>query len=196
MPPARPSRRKPLYEPSPRRTRRFRLACDGAHGAIAAAAGKRGFAEPDVLMRWIEIVGESHAALCLPLKVIYPPRGIGATLVVRTSGARAPEVEHLTPRLLERVNRFYGYRAVTRIRIEQTSAPGFAEAQAAFAGPGNAASRADAEPTAEQVSRAAEMTADIAHDGLRDALSRMGAHILKRAAAGAACAVPDTDKED
>ena len=77
-----------------------------------------------MLLRWAEIVGEGLKDLCAPVKVTYPrDQGLAATLVVRTTGARAPEVAHLEPRIVERVNQFYGYRAIGRIKLTQTTAP-------------------------------------------------------------------------
>ena len=99
--------------------------------------------------------------------------------MVRTEGARAPEVEHLGPRIIERVNQFYGYRAIARLKVVQTTgAGGFAEEPAGFAGRPNAA---PAEPGAAETARAAELTRGIQNQALRAALTRMGAHVLARA---------------
>ena len=49
---------------------------------------------------------------------------LGATLVVRVEGARATEVEHLGPRIIERVNQFYGYRAIDRLKVTQVTGSG------------------------------------------------------------------------
>jgi hypothetical protein len=162
-----------------RRGRGFRSAGETARRRAGEAAAGFGFAEPEVLMRWSEVVGERLAGLCVPLRVSYPREtGLGATLVVRAEGARAPEVEHLGPRIVERVNQFYGYRAISRLKVTQTTAlGGFAEERAAFAAP-ERPSRS--EPDAAATARAAEMTSAIDNQGLRDALTRMGAHVLAR----------------
>jgi len=169
-----------------RRGRGFRSAAETARRRLGEAAAGHGFAEPDVLMRWPEVVGERLAGLCVPVKVNYPRNhDLGATLVVRAPGARAPEVEHLGPRIIERVNQFYGYRAIGQLKVIQTTGPGgFAEGRMRFAGPEPDAA---AEPEAAVVARAAELTSEIENDALRAALARMGAHVLSRAAA------PDKD---
>jgi hypothetical protein len=152
----------------------FRRAADQTRPVLDKVAGRQGFAEPDVLLRWSEIVGEALAPTCRPVRVTYGRRGLGATLVLRTDGARAPEVEHLAPRIIERVNQFYGYRAVARIRITQSGAvPGFAEKQAGFAA-------APPEPTEVDTERAAALTGGIEDAGLRAALTRLGANVLAR----------------
>ncbi len=146
------------------------------------AAARKGFAEPDVLLRWPEIIGEHLAQHCRPVRVKYPTsRRLGATLVVQATGARAPEIEHLAPRIIERVNRFYGYRAVTRLSLTQSTGhvgiSGFAEPAAGFAGP---PPRAPGEPTTDELERAAPLAQDIQDPGLKAALTRLAANVLAR----------------
>lgn len=171
-----PARAVSKSAPKPRR-RRFTRVADSATGLIARAAGGHGFAEPDVLLNWREIVGEAHAGLCQPVRVSYAARGMGATLFVRASGARAPEVSHLAPRLIERVNQFYGYRAIARIRIDQSTMGGFSEPADAFAH-----APANRDPGPEHRARAEEMTAAITDPAFRETLTRIGACVLAREA--------------
>jgi hypothetical protein len=157
----------------------FRRASEQTRPVLDKVAGRHGFAQADVLLRWAEIVGEALAPTCRPVRVSYRgdrggERSLGATLIVHTNGARAPEVEHLAPRIIERVNQFYGYRAVARIRITQTgTAPGLAEAQAAFAPPADG-------PTGGDTALAAALTEGVEDAGLRAALTRLGANVLAR----------------
>lgn len=172
-------------------------AAESARRALREAAERRGFAEPQILTRWPEIVGERLAGLCTPVKVSYPRgSGLGATLVVHAEGALATEVEHLAPRILERINQFYGYRAITRLRVAQTGAGlraaapgearpgGFAEPAAAWNGPADGArgtQRAAAPtPGPRERAEAARLASRIADPELRLALSAVGAHILAR----------------
>ncbi|MHA1527882.1 MAG: DUF721 domain-containing protein [Alphaproteobacteria bacterium] len=159
-----------------RRGRGFRSAGETARKRLGEAAPRHGFAEPEVLMRWPEVVGERLSSLCVPVKVSYSrAHRLGATLVVRVEGARATEVEHLGPRIIERVNQFYGYRAIDRLQVTQTTGGAsdeFAEAPAGYAGP--------AEPSSAAEARAAELTRGIRSEALRAALTRMGAHVLSR----------------
>lgn len=173
------SKARPAGGASTRRGRGFRSPAETARRRLGEAAAGHGFAEPEVLLRWAEVVGERLSGLCTPVKVAYPrSQELGATLIVRSEGARAPEVEHLGPRIIERVNQFYGYRAIRKLKVTQTTEPaGFAEQPARFAGRPPAAPTA---PDAKSQARAAEMTRKIQNDDLRAALTRMGAHVLAR----------------
>lgn len=169
-------------ETTPRRRRggAFRQAGAELRKGLADAAGRRGFAEPEILLRWTEIVGAALAPHCRPVKVVYGRSpALGATLVIEATGARATEIEHLGPRMIERINGYYGYRAISRLRVTQAAgcATGFAEDGAAFAGKPE-----DGEPPAEAAARAAALTKDIRDPALRAVLTRLGGHILGRPA--------------
>lgn len=168
-------------EGRPRRGRGFRRASEPLREPLRDAAARYGFAEAEVLTRWPEIVGEALSGLCQPVKVSYGrSRGLGATLIVQADGARGPEVEMSAPRIVERVNAYYGYRAISRLKVTQATglagqAVGFAEERAAFRGP--AASR---QPTPQALERAAEMAGAVENPGLRAALTQLGAYVLSR----------------
>jgi hypothetical protein len=88
------------------------------------ALRKRGFVEAAIVNRWSSIVGEEVAGWCAPDKVAFPrDRRVGATLHLVVPGARALELQHLEPILLERINTVFGYDAVTRIAIRQGPLP-------------------------------------------------------------------------
>ena len=73
-----------------------------------------------MVTRWGEIVGERHARVCMPEAIRFPPGeksdGILELVVVP---AHAPFISHVTPEIIERVNRFFGYKAVARIKLRQ-----------------------------------------------------------------------------
>lgn len=187
-----PGKRGTPSNPAKKRGGGFRHPSETARAHLGNAAAAHGFAEPEVLLRWSEIVGESLADLCAPVKVTYPrDHGLAATLVVRTDGARAPEVAHLEPRIIERVNQFYGYRAIGRLKLTQVPAKvaaqtqdtaGFSEPAATFT---DAPDPAISVPGPEAEAAARRLTDGIRNPDLRAALTRMGAHVL---------ANPDTRK--
>ena len=89
---------------------------------MADAFKKQGFAATELVTRWGDIVGADIAAHAEPVKLQWP-RTTGevepATLVLRVEGPVAIEVQHLSDVILERVNRFVGWRAVERIALRQ-----------------------------------------------------------------------------
>ena len=104
-----------------------------AAGALDAFARARGFATTSLLSEWGTIVGAELAQFTMPDRVIWPkrrdeaqvadaPKGHrveGATLVLRVEGPRAIEVQHRSGQILERVNAYFGYRAIAEMRILQ-----------------------------------------------------------------------------
>lgn len=87
--------------------------------------GRHGFADSRVVSEWSSIVGESLASRTLPERLVRGPvsRG-GGTLYVRVaSGTFALELQHLEPLLLERINTYFGYQAVTRLRMKHGPMP-------------------------------------------------------------------------
>jgi hypothetical protein len=107
----------------------------GAYAARALdpSARARGFATTALLSEWPAIVGAELAQFTMPDRVAWPRRredgeaaspqrgwrGEGAILVLRVEGPRAIEVQHRSGQILERVNSYFGYRAIAELRILQ-----------------------------------------------------------------------------
>ena len=88
---------------------------------IGRAAFRRyGFIQSSVVSRWAEIVGDRYAAVSLPESIRFP-RGEkeGGTLHLVVGGAYVTMMQHIAPDIIERVNRFFGYGAVSQIRFRQ-----------------------------------------------------------------------------
>jgi len=133
--------------------------------AIAGKAlGRRGFAEAGIITDWAAIVGPVLAAESLPVKLSFP-RGqrSDGVLQVRVAGPLAVELQHLAPQVLERVNTYLGYRAVTQLKLSRGVLP--------------TASTAEPEPPALPAAALAEVraqTAGVDDDALREALQGLG----------------------
>lgn len=91
---------------------------------VSKAIRAKGFAEAEVVTRWGQIVGADFARASVPLKLVFP-RGqrAGATLHVRTESAFAPVLQQRSAMLIERVNRYLGYAAVSRLEVKQGPLP-------------------------------------------------------------------------
>ena len=92
---------------------------------IAGTTFKRfGFIQGAVVSRWAEIVGERYAKVSTPESIRFPAgKKAGGTLTLSVEGAHAPLMQHLAPLITERVNRFFGYEAVSKIAFRQGRAP-------------------------------------------------------------------------
>ena len=116
------SKRKPV-EDSPRSCRP--RAAGELVGDVGGQSFKRfGFIQSSIVSRWPEIVGERYAKVSCPESIRFPTgRKAGGALTLLVDGAHAPLIQHLTPMIVERVNRFFGYAAINRIVFRQGKPP-------------------------------------------------------------------------
>lgn len=82
------------------------------------AMRRRGFAEATIITNWPAIVGRPLCEHTQPSRIVFP-RGerVGGTLHLLVSGAFAPDVQHLAPQIIDRINGHFGYGAVARIEL-------------------------------------------------------------------------------
>ena len=139
---------------------------------IADLLAKQGFASTGIVTHWPTIVGADIADHAEPMRMIWPRRiheddPEPATLVLRVEGPVALEIQHMSGIIIEKVNRFFGWRAVGRIQIRQ----------APLAGRRRKPPKAAPDPAV--VARLAAEMDDIADENLRDALARLGAAVKR-----------------
>jgi hypothetical protein len=135
------------------------------------ASRRRGLAEAGVLTDWPRIVGEVLAQRCQPVK-LTGSRGHGGILHVHVAGSAALELQHSEPQLLERINSYFGYPAVARLRLIRAPLALPRPAPADAPAPLDGAARAEIEAVVRPV----------ADDALRAALSGLGAALKAQAA--------------
>lgn len=97
-----------------------RAARFGANATVKSFR-KQGFVEARLITKWADIVGADLARATLPQRFRRTPDG--GTLTVRASGAAALQLQHYTPQIIERVNAYFGHRAVTRLNLVQGPIP-------------------------------------------------------------------------
>lgn len=88
---------------------------------IGGAAFRRfGFVQSSIVSRWREIVGERYAGVSTPESLRFPAgKKSEGVLTLCVEGAHAPMFQHITPTIIERVNRFFGYAAVARVTLKR-----------------------------------------------------------------------------
>ena len=87
------------------------------------AARRRGLAEVKLLTAWPTIVGPGLAARCHPIRLNQRTDRPGGILLLHVAGAAALELQHSELQILERINGFFGYDAVSRLRLIQAPLP-------------------------------------------------------------------------
>jgi hypothetical protein len=92
---------------------------------------KFGFSAATLITDWARIAGAELAGYTVPDKIKWPRGGEaagmddeeserrGATLILRVDPARALDVEYRTRQIMDRINSYFGYRAVETIRLVQ-----------------------------------------------------------------------------
>ena len=83
-----------------------------------------GFAHAALLERWPEIAGSRLAEVSLPLGLGFAPGSrTGGTLTLRVEGPMATQLQHAADLVIERVNAYFGYAAVARLKLVQGPVP-------------------------------------------------------------------------
>ncbi len=138
---------------------------------------KRGFAEAGILTNWPEIMGHVLAGRTLPQRISYPKgeRSEG-TLYIRAESAWATELQHLAPQVIERINSYFGYRAVAQLAISQGTIPPGHDAAPAADQPSASGPASSGQPAPKPPSPTGEI-AKIDDDGLRAALASLDAAV-------------------
>jgi len=132
--------------------------------------GRRGFGEAQMILQWASVVGEGLASETQPVKLSFG-RGerVDGTLHLRVTSGVAPTIRHLEPLMVERVNAYFGYRAVGRLALRQ--------------GPIDRPPERKPPPdlpllSPEEADNLDQQLAGIAEPALRNALQRLGRRVL------------------
>ncbi len=113
---------KSTYRPAKRRWRsRPKAIGETVSRLTRRMFARRGLADGTIVRDWLLIAGKALADRSAPQRIVYPinARG-GGTLHLRVAdGAMATEIQHLEPVLLERINTYFGFSAVAKLKIIQ-----------------------------------------------------------------------------
>lgn len=111
----------------PHRPRSASQIADVANSLVDPILAKRSGISTSLLNAWEEIAGESYAAFSRPENISWPRRSDGmedghfkpGVLTIACEGARVLFLTHAKDELIHRVNGFFGFIAIDRIRIVQ-----------------------------------------------------------------------------
>jgi len=115
------------YQPRPSANRRFQTLALGRllGGLTRHAFQSRGLANSAITEHWQDIIGQELSKMTAPERIVYPMRSAGnGCLHLRVAhSAMALQIQHLTPVIMERINSYFGYPAVSRIKIIHAPLP-------------------------------------------------------------------------
>lgn len=151
-------------------------------GLTRKAFEKYGFSTASLITDWEKIAGAKFAAFTAPQRLKWPQlpgsrdaasdgssSRPGVTLLIKVDPSRALETEYASQQIIDRINAYFGYRAVAEIRLIQ--AP-ITEAPRSAQRPVRSATAAHSQPP--------PVLDDIPDKGLSAALARMYAGISSR----------------
>ncbi len=130
----------------------------------------------DLVAAWPELAGHAHAPYTLPEKINWPRGGDSqsdfspGTLVVACEGARSVYFLHELDDCLERVNAYFGFHAIDRIRLVQKPVQ-----QRAHARP-----RPVPVATGEAAAKLEKVLGEIEDERLRESLRKLGNGVYSR----------------
>jgi hypothetical protein len=137
----------------------------------------KGFADSAIHDHWTEIAGAALAPWSEPVSLRWPQRPPGAdpartregaVLTIKVEGAFALDMQHMAPQLIERVNRFIGWRCVEKLALKQGPVRKDAPAKP----------RARPVLTAEASRQLDDMLEPVEAGRLKEALQRLGVAVL------------------
>ena len=145
-------------------------------GILSETLARRTGMTLDLIAGWDEIAGPDHAPFTLPEKILWPRRASEdepfepATLVLACEGHHALFIQHAMPELIDRLNRFFGYGAISRIRMVQKPVNK----------PAPAAKRRNVQLTEDETRRLDEVLGHIEDEKLRSHLARFGRGVIAK----------------
>lgn len=146
-------------------------------GILEPIIAKRAGMTLSLMNAWADIIGGQLGKHSRPEKILWPRRAHDddpfqpATLVVACDGAQAIFFQHETDAIIERVNTFFGFNAISRIKIQQKPVASYSPEKI---------NETPKELTEAEKQRLTEMLGDIEDDELRQKLTKLGEGIILR----------------
>jgi hypothetical protein len=156
--------------PVPKKRRVTRTLAELVPGAMGDALAAQGFANGEILLRWADIAGPELAERSEPIRLAWPRGGKSegqgrepATLHVQVESAFALELQMQSGVIMERINRYFGWRCVGALKLKQGPA-----------GRRKPAAEPEKVLNPEDEARIAKLTSGMEDERLAQALQRLG----------------------
>ena len=81
---------------------------------------EKNFIEVSLIKKWKEIIGNDIAKFCWPTKIIFSEiKNSNGTIFLKTMRGRSMEIEFKNEEIIEKLNQYFGYKAISKISIVQ-----------------------------------------------------------------------------
>lgn len=154
---------------------------------------KHGFSSTALISDWAAIAGPAIARFATPERIKWPrsvsfddiddahrPARSGATLILSVDASRALEIEYARGQIIERVNAYFGYAAVTALKVIQRPEGASSPSRGPAAPEGGPANGHAGTSHTQNANASADFTG-IENAGLRSALTRLASNIAAEA---------------
>ena len=153
-------------EVKPRFRRGPQALAQDAIGLLRHHLAARGFARVELVTRWGEIAGAGLAEHCFPYR-LSAGGASGSTLTLVADDRAALELQHQTPKVIDKINAYFGSTVVNKIKVVAGDLPRTTPRQAVRR---SLSAQEEAELSAQ--------AAKVEDPALRAALTRLGRHAL------------------
>lgn len=128
--------------------------------------------EADIILRWTDIVGEKTASFCRPVKARFNLQSGERVLHVEVPvGGFALELQHREKFMLDKINAYFGYRAIHKLNVSQN-------VNMQIKGAVQKAKVKEETLSEEEKQYLDELTADIKDNKLKEILTKLGKSVI------------------
>ena len=81
---------------------------------------EKNFLEVSLIKKWREIIGDNIAKFCWPIKIIFSGiKNSNGLVFLKTKRGRSMEIEFKNEEIIEKLNQYFGYKAISKISVVQ-----------------------------------------------------------------------------
>ena len=81
---------------------------------------KANFIEISIIKNWKEIVGDDIAKYCWPIKITFSnENNLSSKIIIQVKRGWSLEIEHKSYEIIDKLNQYFGYKAISKINIIQ-----------------------------------------------------------------------------
>ena len=81
---------------------------------------ERNFVEITLIKQWKEIIGQDIAKYCWPIKIVFSDiKNSNGIIFLKTKRGRSMEIEFKNDEIIEKLNQYFGYKAINKISVVQ-----------------------------------------------------------------------------